>query len=152
MKPFSILYGQALTIALNTHRDQKDKGGRPYISHPLRVCAKCQRPDAKLVALLHDVLEDGTRPQDIVLSELKDYGFPESVLSALLAITKKSEESYHAYIRRVGENPLAVIVKIHDLEDNLNLSRLPSVSEADLPRINKYIDAYRYLTRIAETD
>lgn len=114
------MLNKALGIAYKAHWEQTDKAGAPYILHPMRVALRCQTEDEKIVALLHDVVED----TPITLEELKAQGFSDKVLSALKCLTKIKGEDYQTFIQRVATNPLAVKVKIQDLEDNMDLSRL----------------------------
>mgnify|MGYP000015291418 FL=1 len=114
------MLNKALDIAYKAHLGQIDKAGAPYILHPMRVVLHCQTEDEKIVALLHDVVED----TPITLEELKTQGFSDDVLAALKCLTKIKGEDYQTFIQRVATNPLAVKVKIQDLKDNMDLSRL----------------------------
>jgi len=128
---------QAIALAVRVHADQRDKGGAPYILHPLRVmfAVGTADQDRAIVAVLHDVVEDS----DYTLSDLKAAGFPARVLDALALLTHKRGEPYMEYVARIAGNPDARRVKLADLEDNLNLNRLPGPpSEADLRRMRKY--------------
>ena len=93
------------------------------------------------MALLHDVVEDS----DITLDQLRKEGFSDAVISALDAVTKREGELYDEFIGRIKENPMAVQVKLADLKDNMDLSRLPELTERDLQRVVKYHKAYRFL-------
>ena len=105
------MLNKALDIAYKAHLGQTDKAGAPYILHPMRVALHCQTEDEKIVALLHDVVED----TPITLEELKAQGFSDDVLAALKCLTKIKGEDYQIFIQRVATNPLAVKVKIQDL-------------------------------------
>lgn len=135
------LIENALQIALTTHAGQQDKAGRPYILHPLRVMAAMQTDAERAAALLHDVIEDG----DWDPVRLIDAGIPEQVADAVDTLSRRKGEDYEAFIDRVLENPLAARVKRADLEDNLQVLRLPSLKDADLIRIAKYHRAWRRL-------
>lgn len=135
------LYTIAKTIAKVAHNGQVDKAGRPYIEHPLTVADMLNEPDEKVVALLHDVLEDS----DFTADDLHKMEFPQDVIDAVCALTRESEESRRNYIRRVKENPLATRVKLADLRHNMDLSRLPSVSDGDLERTERYKKEYEFL-------
>lgn len=111
---------KAINIAYFAHEHQVDKGGAPYILHPLRVMACCDTTQSKIVAVLHDVIED----TNITLENLKQEGFSEEILTALTCITKKEGEEYQNFINRVSKNRLATKVKIQDLLDNLDETRL----------------------------
>ena len=111
----------AIQIALNAHRGQKDKVGMPYILHPLRVM-DAVRPHgyrAMLVAVLHDVVEDSTITVDLIKDALKGW-YVDDVVEAVRVITKKKGEDYSTYLEKVNKNGLARVVKIADMQDNLN--------------------------------
>lgn len=135
------LLEKALAIAAKAHAGQVDKAGSAYISHPIRVSCRCFTDEERIVALLHDTIEDTNVTADYLLGE----GFPRNIVDAILSVTRNEDESYEDFIRRCRLNPIGRQVKLHDLEDNMDISRLPQVTEKDLARLNKYIDAYRYL-------
>lgn len=116
----SVMLNKALDIAYKAHKGQVDKAGVPYILHPMRVALNCSTEEEKIVALLHDVVED----TPITLEELKAEGFSDGILAALKSLTKTKGEDYRNFIQRVVINPLAARVKIQDLKDNMDLSRL----------------------------
>jgi (p)ppGpp synthase/HD superfamily hydrolase len=133
----------AIIFAAEAHRGQKDRADEPYIMHPARVMAQLKGDDLQMIAILHDVIED----TDITLEDLRAAGYPEHVVVAVDALTKRPEsgETYPQYIRRVKQNPLAVQVKIADLRDNADLGRLPKVEASDLKRLDRYNRALQYL-------
>ncbi|MGA9141275.1 MAG: HD domain-containing protein [Methanocella sp.] len=133
----------AIILAANAHRDQKDRNDEPYIMHPIRVMAQLWGYDERMVAILHDVVED----TDVTLDDLKKAGYPDRIVNAVDAISRKKDagESYSQYIQRVKKNPLATKVKIADLRDNANLDRLPKVEAYDLRRLDRYNRALQYL-------
>jgi (p)ppGpp synthase/HD superfamily hydrolase len=133
---------KAIEIAVEAHAHQKDKVGKPYLLHVFSVMARGKSDDEKIVALLHDVVEDTDR----TLSDLDAAGFAPHILAAVDALTKRHGEPYNDFIERVKQNPLAVKVKINDLEDNMDIKRLPLVAEKDVERLNRYLKAYRDLT------
>lgn len=135
------LLEKALEIAAKAHSGQTDKAGTAYILHPIRVSCKCFTDEEKIVALLHDTVEDTYVTADYLLSE----GFPRGIVDAVISVTRRKDESYEDFIRRCRSNPVGRQVKLHDLEDNMDISRLHEVTEKDLPRLNKYIRAYNYL-------
>ena len=135
------LLEKALKIAVKAHAGQVDKAGKPYIFHPIRVCCKCFTDEEKIVALLHDTIEDTGITAEDLLSE----GFPHNIVDAVLSVSRNEDESYEDFVKRTRLNPLGKAVKLHDLEDNMDISRLEEVTEKDLARLNKYIKAYRYL-------
>ena len=129
-----MLLTRAVEIAKYAHAGQVDKAGADYIQHPLRVMDAVDSEEAKIVAVLHDVVEDS----EISLQDLRDRGFNEAILEAISCLTKKEGENYEQFIRRVSSNELARLVKIADLRDNMNVDRLPKVTEQDLARVTKY--------------
>lgn len=134
----------ALAIAVEAHAGQRERNGRPFAGHPLRVMARCDTEEARIVAVLHDVVEDCP---DWSFGRLRECGLPEPLLAALDCVTKRAGEDYMAFIARAASNPIARRVKLADLEDNLDVRRLPEVREKDRERINKYLRAYRWLGR-----
>ena len=113
---------------------QIDKAGQPYIHHPLRVMQNTQHPDAKIVAVLHDILEDTATSE----TDLRSLGFDEKIIHAVLAVTKQDGESRFQAVQRTVKNPIACEVKLADLSDNMDLSRLPKISTKDLIRYKQY--------------
>jgi len=109
----------AISVAVRAHRGQVDKAGDPYILHPFRVMFRLRTVDERIVAMLHDVVEES----DINLGRLRRMGYPEKVIDALDCLTwRKRKESYEQYVERVRSNPLATSVKIADLQDHLTSS------------------------------
>ena len=135
--------GKAIEIATEAHQGQFDKAGRDYIGHPLRVMEMGKTEEEKIVGVLHDVIED----TDWTFEKLAEEGFSDEVIAALRCVTKISEnENYDDFIDRVKKNPLAVAVKINDLTDNMDIRRLPYLSDKDVKRLKKYLKAYKRLT------
>ena len=133
---------RAIEIATEAHKGQFDKSGKDYIRHPLRVMEMGKTEDEKIVGVLHDVIED----TDWTFEALADEGFSKEIISALRCVTKLSEnENYDDFIERVKKNPLAVAVKINDLSDNMDIRRLPYLSDKDVKRLKKYHKAYKKL-------
>lgn len=118
-----------------------DKGGVPYFSHPARVANRCQTEEEKIVAYLHDVIEDTYVTSDL----LKEMGFSPTIIEAVLSVTKKEDESYDDFVARAKKNPIGRMVKIHDLEDNMDIRRLDELSDESVGRLRKYLTAYHYL-------
>lgn len=137
------LLEEAYKICLTAHSGQLDKGGTPYCFHPIRVSNKCNSFEAKVVALLHDVVEDTTINFDY-LQKI----FPDKIVFAVKYVTKIKEEDYFEFIKRCSLNPIAREVKIKDLEDNMNLSRLLIITDKDIKRLEKYKKAYDYLINL----
>ena len=134
---------RAIEIAASAHRNQADKGGSPYILHPIRVMMSLDTEDEKIVGILHDVIEDS----DVWNFErLKEEGFEENILSALKSVTKLSgDEDYQQFIKRAAQNEIGRNVKIADIKDNLDVTRIGALNEKDLLRINKYKEALLFL-------
>lgn len=133
----------AILLATGAHRGQKDKGGAPYILHPLRLMLKVDTDSERMAAILHDVVEDTT----VTLKDLRDAGYPEPVLEAVDCLTRRKGELYEDFIRRIKPNPIARKVKLADLEDNMDLSRIPRPESKDLERADKY---RRFWTELRE--
>lgn len=125
---------KAILIAVNAHQGQIDKGGKPYILHPLRLMFSSKNEVEQIVAVLHDVIEDA----DVTLDYLRKEGFSEEILSALDALTRRKAESYDEFISRIISNKTACHVKLADLSDNMNLSRIEHPTSKDYERIEKY--------------
>jgi (p)ppGpp synthase/HD superfamily hydrolase len=138
------LLEKALAIAVEAHRGQKDRAGKPYILHPLRVMARVSAEDEQIVAILHDIVED----TPWTLEKLGAEGFPPHILAALACVTKRPGEAYEQFVERSVANPIASRVKLADLEDNLDVRRLNEVTEKDRDRLNRYLAAYRRLRNI----
>lgn len=132
---------RAIEIAIEAHKGQTDKAGKPYILHIFQVMARGKGEDEKITALLHDIVEDTAW----TLEKLEAEGFSHKIIAALDCLTKRNGESYDEFIERVKANPLAIKVKINDLEDNMDIRRLREISDNDVNRLNKYIKAYREL-------
>lgn len=125
----------AKKICMEAHEGQVDKGGAPYYLHPFHVARGCKTEKQKIVALLHDVIEDNScYSTDYFLEQ----GFSPDIVEALDVITHRKGEEYGAYIERVKTNELAKAVKIQDMRHNSDLTRLKVVTEKDLARVKKY--------------
>lgn len=124
---------EAIQIASFFHEGQLDKGGNPYILHPLRVMMKMNTKDERIVALLHDVIED----TECTIDELKQH-FTSHVVEAIASLTRNEGESYIDFICRCKQNELARKVKIADIEDNMDLSRIEQPTKRDYDRVKKY--------------
>ena len=134
---------RAIEIAVEAHKGQVDKGGSPYILHPLRVMMSVNGGSEKIVAVLHDVVEDSNWTFEALLAK----GFSIEVIEALKSVTKESEdEDYDLFIQRAMQNPIGRKVKIADLRDNLDVTRISDITDTDVKRINKYKKALKILT------
>lgn len=133
---------KALIIAASAHDKQRDRGKYFYIMHPLEIATKFKAPNVIAVAILHDVIEDN----DIwTLQDLIDVGFSVTITKAVEALTRREHEVYVDYIKRVGGNPIARDVKLEDLKHNMDVLRLPYLTEKELNLIKKYQEAYAEL-------
>ena len=131
----------AIALAVEAHRGQRDKAGQTYILHPLRVMMRLETEPERMVAVLHDVVEDSPW----TLERLRGLGYPEEVLGALDCLTKREGETYEAFIERLLPHPLARRVKRADLEDNMDVRRLPAVTAKDAERLARYRTAWSRL-------
>ncbi|RRD78463.1 phosphohydrolase [Tannerella forsythia] len=130
---------KAIEIAVAAHKGQKDKSGAEYILHPLRVMERGKSEIEKICGVLHDVVEDS----EWTFEMLKNEGFSDEVIAVLRCVTKESEkEDYDVFINRIAQNPIAVEVKINDLLDNMDITRLKELNEQDVKRLNKYLKAF----------
>lgn len=139
---------RAIRIAVKVHKGQKDKYDAPYIGHVLRVSGAGRTEDEKIIGALHDVVEDS----DWTYDDLRKAGFAEHIVAAVKALTKESEdENYDQFVERTRKNKLAVRVKLNDLQDNMDVRRIPGeMGEKDVKRMNKYLKAYRTLMKDLE--
>ena len=128
---------KAMILAANAHMDQLDKGGNPYILHPVRVMLGCKTLDEKIVAMLHDTLEDS----DLTAEDLLNEGFSTNIVDAVVCLTRDKNEDYMEHIQQVAKNPLATAVKLSDLADNMDLNRLPGLTPKDFQRLERYLRA-----------
>lgn len=135
------LLEKAIQIATEAHKGQKDKGGHDYIFHPLRVANNVDTEDEKIVAVLHDTIEDTT----ITYGYLIEEGFSMYIIDAIHNVTRQNGESYMDFIRRCKQNSIGRKVKLADLEDNMNLDRIPNPTQKDYDRLKKYGKAKKIL-------
>jgi (p)ppGpp synthase/HD superfamily hydrolase len=136
---------RAIVIAAEGHAGVKDKGGAPYILHPLRMMIALSSPDERIVAVLHDVCEDCP---GWTLDRLRAEGFPDHIITALDSVTKREDESYELFVSRAAANPIGRQVKLADLTDNCDLSRITTPTERDYRRIEKYRRAIKLIQTI----
>ena len=132
---------KAIRIAAEAHAGQLDKAGKPYVLHCVRVMIRGSTIEENIVGVLHDVVEDTGWSCD----SLRQAGFSEVVVQAVAALTRQPEMTYEDFISQVTRNPIARQVKLFDLEDNMDLSRLESPTAEDLVRRDKYQAAYEFL-------
>ena len=135
---------RAIEIAVDAHKTDIDKGGNPYILHPLRLMMQMDTEDEKIVAVLHDVVED--HGEQWSMEKIKAEGFPTSVIRGLESVTKMPEEEsdasddvYFSFVKRAAADPIGRKVKFADIKDNLDITRLGrDITEKDVARIRKY--------------
>jgi len=134
------MFDKAILIASQAHLGQRDKGGKPYILHPMRIVMRLQTDDEELmcIAILHDAVEDS----ELTFEELVQYGFSDRVVSALRLLTHQGGQSYDNYIEAMKGNRDALRVKREDLRDNSDITRLKGVREKDFQRMEKYVRAF----------
>jgi len=135
------LLEKAILIAVQAHQGQVDKAGAPYILHPLRVMLKLNSEIEMITGVLHDVVEDTSW----TLENLRQEGFPDGILEAIDCLTRREGEDYNDFIERVADNSLARMVKLADLEDNLNILRFETITEKDKARLTRYHQAWTFL-------
>ena len=125
---------RALRLMFEAHKDQTDKSGLPYVFHPFHLAEQMTSEAATVAALLHDVAED----TDITLEDLRAMGFGDEVCDALALLTHREGVPYMDYVAAIRPNPIARAVKLADLMHNSDLSRLDTVDEKALARVQKY--------------
>lgn len=128
------LLKKAIELAKIAHEGQIDKGGSPYIGHPFRVMDQFENESEKIVGVLHDAVEDS----DLTLGDLAREGFSDRIIAAIDAITKREGEKSQDYLKRVMDNTIALKVKIADMTDNMDLSRITNITEKDRERLRNY--------------
>ena len=141
MLSYNEQFQKALESAVEKHKNQTDKAGNPYILHPLHVMENVNSKEGKIVAILHDIIEDTDVTEDYLLK----IGLSKRIVDAVVALTRSEDMDYQEYIKNLSSNPLAKEVKLADLEHNMDLKRLPTLEEKDLERNRKYQIAYHYL-------
>lgn len=129
----------AILLATEVHAGQYDKGGKPYILHPLHIMQQVMfDTELAIIAVLHDVVEDSP----VTIDNLIGVGFSKRVIEALELLTHKEGVSYEEYIEGITKNYDAIRIKRKDLEHNSDITRLKGVTDKDLKRIEKYHRAF----------
>ena len=133
---------KAYKLAYKYFKNKVDKGGNPYMNHLMFVSNNCLFEDSKIVGLLHDILED----TDCSIAELESV-VHENLIEAIQLLTKRKDEKYNDYIERIAmsKNLIAIEVKINDLKNNMDLTRLKEIKYSDECRCRKYDKAYNRL-------
>jgi (p)ppGpp synthase/HD superfamily hydrolase len=131
------LLERAIKIAVNSHSNQFDKAGIPYILHPIRVMGGVKTVKEKIIAILHDTVED----TEVTLNYLKEEGFTEDIIDSIDALTRRKGETYKNFILRIKQNDMARRVKIVDLRDNADLFRLHTIEDDHIRLMKRYHEA-----------
>jgi (p)ppGpp synthase/HD superfamily hydrolase len=135
------LLEQAISLAVLKHAGQTQKNGDPYVLHPLHLMCQMRTEDERIVAVLHDVVED----TDVTLDELAQMGFSAIVLEALDLLTHDPDVDYADYVAAIRPNPLARRIKMADLRHNMDILRLATITDRDVERLRKYRHAWDQL-------
>ena len=133
---------KAILIATQAHRYQQDKSGRPYILHPLRVMMKMETEQEMTAAVLHDVVEDNKHWS---FERLDREGFSADIIEIIDHLTRRDDESYEEYVARAGNHPVARKIKLADLRDNMDMTRLATFDDAASERLRRYHRAWHTL-------
>lgn len=139
---YTDLTKKAMRLCFEAHRNQVDKTGIPYVFHPIHLAEQMTDELTTVCALLHDVVEDS----DYTFADLEALGFPHRVIEVLTLLTHEDGVPYMEYVRKIATDPVAKRVKIADLKHNSDLSRLDTVDEKALARVEKYAKAMKILT------
>ncbi len=140
LKESNDLLFKTMELVIKLFEGKTDKAGLPYYNHLLKVYANVLIYDEKIIALLHDVVED----TDVTFDDLQEFGYPQKILAALRCLTKNKGEYYPDYIQRIidSNNIYALDVKLADLKHNIDIKRIKEPTLNDYERINKrYIPA-----------
>lgn len=140
-KKLNKLYDLAKKVAAKAHEGQVDKGGNPYINHPVAVADALESTEHKIVALLHDILED----TNITVEKLREYGFTDRIIKSIRILTKDDNVSYDDYMSTIKRDSNASKVKRADIKHNMDMSRITNPTEKDMQRLEKYKKALQFL-------
>lgn len=134
------LLAKAIALASEKHLGQFDKGGKPYILHPIKVMHYVKTDDMEImaIAVMHDVVED----TDITFADLISMGFTDRVISALRLLTKMPGQSHREYVDGIKTNTDAIRVKLADLRHNSDIRRLKGITDKDVARLKKYNEMF----------
>ncbi len=142
------LVERAIELALRVHRGQRDKHGAPYILHPLRVGLRARNDVEMIAGFLHDAVEDsrGRGEVEVTLDMLRAMGFPDEIVITVDHLTKLEidgrEEEWEPYIDRVMQHESAMRLKLLDLEQNMDTTRISRFNNSDSDRLTRYVDAW----------
>lgn len=138
---------RAIAIAADAHAGQIDKAGQPYLLHPLRLMFAVETMSERIAAVLHDVVEDTS----VTFEELEREGFAEEIIAAIRALTKADGEARIDAAKRAAEDPIAKKVKLADVADNMDMSRIPNPTERDYARLKEYERVHEILISACES-
>jgi len=136
---------RAIAIAAEAHAGQVDKAGAPYVLHPLRVMLSVSSIQERIVAVLHDVCEDCP---GWTFDRLRQEGFSNQIIEALQSVTKRVGEDYEDFVRRAAADPIGRRVKLADMIDNSDLSRIAEPTQRDFQRVEQYRRAIDLISRL----
>jgi (p)ppGpp synthase/HD superfamily hydrolase len=141
-----MLLERAIALAVEAHQGHNTGGTFPYILHPLRVMAQMETDTERIVAILHDTVEnEGDR---VSFARLRQEGFPEEIVEAVDCLTRRDGEPYAAMIERIVPNPLARRVKLADLTDNLDVLHKAELNQEDFEGLQMRLQAWHQLKEI----
>ena len=140
---YTALTKKAMQICFDAHKEQRDKSGLPYVFHPFHLADQMEDENTTIVALLHDLVED----TPYTLTDLEAMGFPQAAIDAIALMTHADDVPYMDYVAKIKENPIARAVKLADLRHNSDTTRLDTVTDKDLARVEKYRAAMELLLR-----
>jgi (p)ppGpp synthase/HD superfamily hydrolase len=135
----------AIALAVEAHRGHRDKAGQPYILHPLRVMFRLEGETERIVGVLHDVVEDSHYTFD----DLRQMGYSEKIVEAIDHLSRRENETYEELVKRAAVHPLARLVKLADLEDNMDIRRYAVLDDKILEHLARYHRAWRKLKGLA---
>ena len=141
---YTPLTTKAMKLCFEAHKDQKDRTGLPYVFHPFHLAEQMKDEYSTAAALLHDVVED----TDTTFEDLQKEGIPEKVIEALRLLTHSPEVPYMEYVAKTASDPIAAAVKLADLNHNSDMSRLDNITDKDIQRHKKYLDAVSLLNEL----
>lgn len=148
---YEYLFNLANELIESIFSEMKDKSGIAYVMHPKRVASSLEKMDEKIVALLHDAIEDTYITEEVLL----EMGFPGFIVEAVSILTIRKNEEYDNYIKRIiaSNNKLVLSVKKADMEDNMKEERLIKLDESEKQRLlNKYTNNYKLICEAFENN
>ncbi|MFA6831061.1 MAG: GTP pyrophosphokinase [Bacteroidaceae bacterium] len=135
------LLDKAFYISIAVYEGPQDESQEACAAHSMRVAYNCETKEQKIVALLYDTIKKAAIDPECLISE----GFPSFIIDAILSITQQNEESYSEFIFRAKQNPIGRRVKINDILDQMNLVKLETITEANIEKLHKHIEALHVL-------